>query len=156
MTLHSLNHSPTICMRLPIAHINPSKSMTKRNHHTHASDTSLTGIARKKAESDALFLSIGEGTILIDENGRISRINQPALTILGYSEDELLGKWFPAAIPSINEDGEIIPTIERPIAQVFLTGKPLSTRTYYRRKDGSKVIVYLTVSPVILEGKPIG
>jgi PAS domain S-box-containing protein len=116
----------------------------------------LLEIARKKAESEALFLSIGEGAIVTDERGRISRVNQTALDILGYKEEDLVGKWFPSAILSLNEDGEVIPTIERPIAQVFLTGKPLATRTYYRRKDGSPIVVYLTVSPVIMEGKPIG
>lgn len=116
----------------------------------------VADLARKKAESDALFLSIGEGAIVTDERGHISRINRAALDILGFSENELLGKWFPSVILAENEEGEAIQTIERPIAQVFLTGKPLSARTYYRRKNKPRVIVYLTISPVILNGKPIG
>jgi len=116
----------------------------------------LSALARKKAESDALFLSIGEGAIVTDEHGRIARINQAALDILGYQETELVGQWFPQAVPSLTEDGSVTPLIERPIVQVFLTGKSLSTRTYYQRKDNSPVAVYLTVSPVILENKPIG
>jgi len=103
-----------------------------------------------------MFSSIGEGTIVTDEHGRISRINQAGSAILGYNEHELLGKWFPGTVLSVHEDGSVLPTLQRPILEVFLTGKPVARRTYYRSKDGSPVVVYLTVSPVILNGRPIG
>jgi two-component system sensor histidine kinase VicK len=113
-------------------------------------------IARKKAESDALFLSIGEGAIVINEHGRISRVNQVALDLLGFTAEDLLGAWYPAIVVAENEDGQVISNINRPITQVFITGKSVSTRLYYRRKDGTRFVTSLTVSPVILDGEPIG
>lgn len=118
--------------------------------------TAATDLAREKAESDALFLSIGDGAIVTNERGRISRVNQAALDMLGFTAEELVGVWYPVALVAEDEDGRVIPNIERPIANVFLTGRPISKRIYYRRKDGSRFIASLTVSPVMLEGKPIG
>lgn len=112
--------------------------------------------SRKDAEADALFLSIGEGTIAIDEYGNVSRINEVALKTLGYTEKELLGKWYPEAVVGEDEHGNRIPNMERPITQVFLTGKSIFKKIYYRRKDGSRVPVALTVSPILLRGVPIG
>jgi two-component system, OmpR family, phosphate regulon sensor histidine kinase PhoR len=111
---------------------------------------------RKSAVSEVLFLSIGEGAIVIDEKGKVSRVNKIALEILGYRTEDLLGKWYPEVVVAEDEDGRLIPTIERPIMEVFLSGKPVSRRIYYRRKDGSRVPVSLTVSPVILDGEPLG
>ena len=50
----------------------------------------------------------------------------------------------------------MISNLGRPITQVFLTGRTVTSRLYYRRKDGSRVPVALTVSPVLRNGKPIG
>lgn len=115
-----------------------------------------TDLARKKAESDALFLSIGEGAIVTNERGRISRVNTIALDMLGYTAEDLLGVWYPVAIVAEDEDGRPIPNIERPITKVFLTGQPISARVYYRRKDRTRIVVSLTVSPVKVDGVPIG
>lgn len=118
---------------------------------------SLTQIIRREtAESNALFLSIGEGAIVTDERGYISKVNDVALKILGFSEHDLLHKWHPAVILAEDENGRLIPNIERPITETFLTGKPVFRRLSYRKKDGSSVPVALTVSPVFLDGKPMG
>jgi PAS domain S-box-containing protein len=111
---------------------------------------------RKNAESEALFLSIGEGAIVTDEHGRVAQVNQVALDILGYTRQELIGVWYPGIIVAEDEDGNVIPNIERPITRVFLEGRPVSARIYYRRKDGSRIIASLTVSPVMLDGQPRG
>src|SRR5437868_12325280 len=109
-----------------------------------------------KAEVDALFMSIGEGAISTDSRSRINRVNKAALDILGYTEDELIGKWFLGIIIAEDEDGNPMSNTERPIAQVFLTGRAISARAFYTTKDGSKVPVYLTVSPIMLDLKPVG
>lgn len=113
-------------------------------------------LARQKALSDALFLSIGEGAIATDESANISKINQVALNLLGFTEDKLLGEWFPAAIIAAYEDGKAIPTIERPITKSFLTGRTVSAQCFYRKKDGSLLPVAINVSPVLLGDKPVG
>jgi len=121
------------------AKINPEKTKLDRN-----------------TEAEVLFMSIGEGAFVTDSNARISRVNQTALRILGFSEKELLGKWFPEVILAEDEQGNPLNNIDRPMGQAFLTGNTVSARTYYRRKDGTRIPVFLTVSPVMLGSKPIG
>ena len=113
-------------------------------------------LERGKAESEALFLSIGDGAIVTDSNGNISRINNVALDILGYQLKDVIGKWYPGTIIAETETGEMIPYVERPIVKAFLSGEPEVARLYYRRKDGTRVAVSLTVSPVLLNGVPLG
>ncbi len=108
------------------------------------------------AQSEALFLSIGDGAIATDENGNIERINNTALDILGYKEAEVLGKWFPKLIPARDEDGIPIDLIDRPVSQAMLTGVPVSSRAEYLNKKGKPVPVFMTVAPILLHGKPVG
>lgn len=113
-------------------------------------------VGRAHAESDALFFSIGEGAITTDGKGHIARINNVALEILGYSAEEVVGKWYPEIIIAEDESGRVISNLERPITEAFLSGKPVFQKLYYRKKDNSRVPVAMTVSPLILDGEPQG
>lgn len=116
----------------------------------------VPAISREGATSDVLFFSIGEGAIVTDAHGKVSRINRVALEILGLKAREVLDKWYPDVVVAEDEAGKLIPKIERPITEVFLSGRPIFKRIYYRRKDGSRVPVAVTVSPIIVRGKPVG
>lgn len=123
-------------------------------------DPSMPAIDRtlheQQAEAEALFTSIGDGAISTDEFGRITRVNPAAQYLLGYSEAELLGTWFPKKIVSVTLDDAPINLIDRPITKAFLTGKPISEKLYYRRKNGQKLPVAVNISPILLNGKPLG
>lgn len=105
---------------------------------------------------DALFASIGDGAIATDEFGKITRINQTALEILGYQEKEVINKWFPAVVISVREDKIPVPPMERSITEAFLTGHSISDKAYYLHKDGHIIPVSVTVSPIIFKRRPIG
>jgi PAS domain S-box-containing protein len=126
-----------------------------RERTVHHDDVAAV-IAQEKALSDALFLSIGDGAVATDERARISRVNQSALNLLGYKEDDLLGRWFPEAIPACDESGNPIPNIDLAITQSFIAGHAITARYYYRKKDGSLLPAAISVSPIILDGKPVG
>lgn len=111
---------------------------------------------QEKAKTDAVFSSIGEGAIATDENGIIYRINKAALDILGISEKYALGKWFPDVVIIVDSNNKVISPLERPITRAFLTGKTISERVYYRTKKDPRLPVFVTVSPILLNGKPIG
>jgi PAS domain S-box-containing protein len=115
-------------------------------------------LTQQQAESETLFASIGEGIVATDGDGRITRINEAALAILCYKEKEsdLIGQWFPTTVVATYEDGSPIDMMDRPVTRAILTGKTVSTRTSYRRPDGSLVPVALTVSPIMQQGKPTG
>lgn len=110
----------------------------------------------QRAEAEALFTSIGDGAISTDEFGRITRVNPAAQQILGYSEAELLGTWFPKKIVAVTVDNKPVNLIDRPIIKAFLTGKPISEKTYYRCKNGQKIALAINISPILLNGKPLG
>lgn len=111
---------------------------------------------KASAQADAIFFSIGEGAIATDQFGKITRVNSIAVEILGYNEDELVGEWFPRKVVAMTEHGVPINLIDRPITRAFLTGRPISEKMYYRTKDDRMVPVAISVSPIMLDGKPQG
>lgn len=115
-----------------------------------------SSVSRGDTEAEAIFQSIGDGAISTDEFGRITRINPTAQFLLGYDESELLGEWFPKKIRAITFEDVPVNLIDRPITRAFLTGKPVTEKMYYRRKNGQKIPVSINVSPLILDGRPLG
>jgi PAS domain S-box-containing protein len=109
-----------------------------------------------RAESEALFSSIGEGAVATDEFGHITRINPKALDILGLNYKEVIGQWFPRVVRIIKPDGSTLPLIERPIVRMFLSGKPVTEKVIYVTKDGKPIPVSVTVSPIIYDNRPVG
>jgi two-component system phosphate regulon sensor histidine kinase PhoR len=106
--------------------------------------------------SDVLFMSIGEGAFVVDERGFVVRVNQPALDILGYEAEELVGKWFHDVVIATDAEDVPIANLDRPMTEVFLSGQTIARKVYYRRKNGSLVPVALNVAPIMHEGKPLG
>ncbi len=131
----------------------PMKDFSKIISELQAGNEELE-LARAKA--DALFLGIGEGAIFTDEKGMISRVNQAAFDMLGYTQEELLGKWYPKTIEVYDEKGELIRIIDRPITKAFLTGKAVTMQVFIKLKNGKLLPASVTSSPVIMDGKPIG
>lgn len=121
-----------------------------------SSPKSKLTVHEQRAEAEALFTSIGDGAISTDEFGRITRVNPAAQQLLGYSEEELIGTWFPKKIVAVTAEDKPINLIDRPITKAFLNGKPISEKTYYRCKNGQKIALAINASPILLNGKPLG
>ncbi len=113
-------------------------------------------IEGQKALAEVLFNSIGDGAITTDEYGRITRINPIAQNILGYSEKEALGMWFPKLLAAYDDDGLAVPLIERPVTRAFVTGKIISERVHYKNKDGKLLPISMTISPIMVKNQPVG
>jgi PAS domain S-box-containing protein len=105
---------------------------------------------------DALFTSIGDGAIATDEVSRIVRINKAALNILGYTREDVINKWYPGTIVAVNEDGSEVSLLDRSISKAFITGKSITENSYYLNKNGQKIPVSITVSPILIDGRPVG
>ncbi len=110
----------------------------------------------QRAEAEALFTSIGDGALSTDEFGRITRINPVGQRILGYSESELIGEWFPKKIIAVDAEGVPINLIDRPITKAFLTGHSISEKLFYRLKNGTSIPVAISVSPILVNNTPLG
>lgn len=120
------------------------------------SDVSVESLQHDSARLEALFASIGEGVIATDEAGTITRINKTALDMLAMKRADILHKPFLSVILSVHDNGTPIDVLDRPIVRAFQTGKTVIARTLYLRSDGDIVPVQVTVSPIILEDRPIG
>lgn len=107
-------------------------------------------------EADALFMAIGDGAISTDENGNISRINAAALKILGKEKQNLIGKWFLGEIVAVDQDGAKIEPLERAITRSMINGKSITERSFYKHQNGKNIPVSVTVSPLIVDDRPIG
>ncbi len=130
--------------------------MAQDSGNTHARRAASSDTAGIIAQSDALFRSIGDGVIATDEFGRIVRINPVALELLDCTESEALGEWFPKIVVALDDSLSPVSLIDRPITQAFLTGQPVSAKMLYRTKHGLYRPVSATISPIILDGRPLG
>jgi two-component system, OmpR family, phosphate regulon sensor histidine kinase PhoR len=117
---------------------------------------SLRSLDEEYARSEALFSSIGTGAIATDEYGKIYRINDAALEILGFNRKDLIGKWFTHVVKALDMNIKAIDPMDRPIVRSFLSGKPVSEKMYYETKNKRKIPVLITVSPILVDKKPIG
>ncbi len=113
-------------------------------------------LAQQQAENEALFDSLGQGALATDKDGKVSRVNQVALELLGLKRSQVIGKWFPEVIVAEDETGKVVDPLDRPITTAFLTGEPVTTSMFYRHKNGGVIPVDVTVSPILMNGHPIG
>lgn len=110
----------------------------------------------EKLKDEALIDSIGEGLIFTNEYGNIVSINPIAQELLGCKAEEVLDQWFPKAVVAVDAKGKIIDPQNRMITNALLTGKIVTGDSIYKRKDDTTFPAFVTVSPVLVEGRPVG
>lgn len=112
-------------------------------------------IGRERARAEALFSSIGDGIIAMDEHGYVSDINEAALKILNCRPQDVINQWFPRAVKALDDEGKPIPPMERAVSQALLTGKSVSGKMFYQTNEGP-VAVAITVAPILINKRPVG
>ncbi|ATW25512.1 PAS domain S-box protein [Candidatus Formimonas warabiya] len=103
---------------------------------------------REKQLLHTTLLSIGDGVVTTDSEGRIILMNKFAQEITGWGEKEASGKPFAQVFKLISEDtGE---EVENPVARVFLTEKiiGLANHTALITKDGRQVSIADSAAPI--------
>ena len=130
--------------------------MAKKSPTSSRGSASMSDTMYDRAHLEALLASIGEGIIATNEHGIITRINQTALDLLGVRRSDVLHKRFLSVIISVHENGSPVDVFDRPIVRAIQTGRTVNVRTLYRQKSGSQLPVQVTVSPIILDGRPVG
>ncbi len=118
--------------------------------------SSKATLEEDRIRNQALLNSLGEGLIVIDQDGIITTINPKAAEILGVTETELLGEWFPRAVQAVDSGGRVIQTLKRPIIQALSQGHAVSGNSNYVCNDGSIIPVASNVAPVVVNGRPVG
>ncbi|PLY13868.1 MAG: hypothetical protein C0631_12620 [Sedimenticola sp.] len=93
--------------------------------------------------------SLGEGLYGVDHEGKLVFLNPAGERILGWKEEELVGRSVHNAIHHTHEDGDLYPKEECPLLQVLGTGMAYaSDEDYFVRKDGSLFPVSYISTPI--------
>ena len=112
---------------------------------------------RQLSFTAAITDNLGEGVYALDREGRLTFMNPAAQTMLGWTEEELLGKEMHGAIHFQRRDGTVIPASECPIIGVLRTGeRSHSTGDVFTRKDGTVFSVEYVSSPFRLDTRVAG
>lgn len=111
---------------------------------------------RQAARTEAIFASIGEGLIVVNEYGNVEEANSAALKMLGFAWSDLKGKWYPGTVKILGNDGKILPVSESPLLKSTETGAPVSGNVNYITKAGDTLPVFLTATPLLVDNKPAG
>lgn len=112
----------------------------------------------KKSEKKLrdITASIGEGVLVIDEQGRLEFMNPEAERLLGWSAQELIGAELHEMIHHRKAEGLLLPAAECASLRVLKTGKRAGTDDdVFIRKDGTAFPVSYISAPVIDEGKVV-
>lgn len=98
----------------------------------------------------SLFMHNPDAAYSMDLDGQLNNVNPALVKMLGYSEEELINMTFvPVVAP---EDLPL--TMEK--FQAASTGEPQNYVIRGVRKDCSRLQMYITNTPIIVEGKIIG
>jgi PAS domain S-box-containing protein len=123
-------------------------------------ETNKEKIEQEKIKDDALLESIGDGMITTDQNGNITLINRAAQHILGVTSEESLGKPIDTVILAEYEKGKSVPHNDYPVFVALATRRKVTTSISdsinYIKKDGIKIPVASTVTPVVITKKLLG
>jgi PAS domain S-box-containing protein len=105
----------------------------------------------------AITDNIGEGVYALDRQGRLTFMNPAAQAMLGWTEEELLGKSMHEAIHFQRRDGTSVPASECHLVEVLRTGERFhNTGDSFTRKDGSIFSVEFVSSPFRVDGQVAG
>lgn len=116
---------------------------------------------REESEKQKMILSsIGDGMVGTDRDGRVTILNLSAEAILGWKNEEAVGKLFDELVPASYENGKPVPKNDNPVSVALVSGIKAITSTthalYYTRKDKTIFPAAVTVTPIIIRGKVSG
>jgi PAS domain S-box-containing protein len=111
----------------------------------------------ERARLEAVTRSLAEGVYALDLAGRVIFVNPAAEAMLGWTEEELLGRDMHAAIHYRRPDGSVYPHAECPLLQVLGTAEVAHRDDdAYIRKDGTLLPVSYTSAPIVSDGVVTG
>ncbi len=105
----------------------------------------------------ALLDSAGEGIWGVDLNGDCTFVNRAALTMLGYTLEELVGRNMHDMVHHHRIDGSPYPREECSIYNVFWHNQPFQNQLdHVFRKDGTYFHAEMSAQPILEDGESRG
>lgn len=115
-----------------------------------------TKIGEEMAKCEMVLASIGDGMVVVNQDGQIMMTNDEAEEMFGWQAMELIGRSFVELIPSEDEKGAFLPYKDRIMSLALSGSRTVHASAYYYRKDNTKFPAAVTASPIRFEGKTIG
>lgn len=112
----------------------------------------IQDILEKKAELKKLSLVASKtdnGVIITDQDGRVEYVNDGFVRLMGYQVEEITGKKPSDLLHGEETDQK---EVER-INQTLAAGESVTAELIKYRKDGSKIWIQESITPIIDEGK---
>jgi PAS domain S-box-containing protein len=107
--------------------------------------------------NQSILDTVGEGIYGLNAEGQITFINPAALSMLGWSQDELTGTDTHALIHHTKRDGTPNPRESCPVHGAMREAKPhKSADEIFWRKDGTSFPVEMLATPLLRDGKAAG
>jgi two-component system sensor histidine kinase/response regulator len=106
---------------------------------------------------NAISSSMEEGVYAIDRDGNLTYMNPAAERMLGWSQEELAGRFAHDAFHARRPDGSTMPWQACPQRHVLSTGEPYGTENdYFTRKDGTLFPVAYVSGAVVTNQMVVG
>lgn len=113
-------------------------------------DRDITGVMEmekalrtQEAFVEKLFDSAAEGIVLVDNSGRIRKVNQAFLDLFGWSEQDVLDRSIDDIVPGPDRLEEA-----RKITGAVVSGRRITLETERVRRDGTPLQVFLVAAPI--------
>lgn len=113
---------------------------------------SMRHVKLERSIKSSLLSSMGEGVISTDEKLHTIYINQKALDMLGYTQEELHNKHHHDILHHHRPNTEPYPKIECPIYKTSTDKISRSVEEWFIKKDGTFLPVHLTVTALDIGG----
>lgn len=109
-------------------------------------------------EKNAILQSVDEGVAVLDKEGKVTFINHAAQDLIGWIEQEAVGKVWTDLVPLERVDGTRLLPNDRPASWTHpsSTAAISSETLYYVPKNGIRFPVSITSTPVVVDGATIG
>jgi PAS domain S-box-containing protein len=114
-------------------------------------DAEREKLAVAKAKDEAMFASIGDGLVAVDNEGKVTIMNQAAVSMFGWKIEELMGRAL-TDLPLEDKAGNPIPFEKRPTTIALATGGAVKASYYFVRKDKTRFPIAITTTPIMLNG----
>ncbi len=101
-------------------------------------------------QSDSILASVGDGIYGVDLEGRVTFVNAAATQMLGYKQEEMLGRVMHSLIHHTRADGTPYESIESPIRKSLTNFDTVRvSNEIFWRKDGTSFPVEYVARPQI-------
>lgn len=129
-----------------------SGSQKNSTLEARASDLDMRdSVQNLRIQFESLIRHMGEGLCELDTEGKIVSVNEATVRFLGYTKEELLGREFHEVVcvhGDASDDSEDAPR-PCPILSVLSTSNSFENDDIiFRKQDGTRLTVYVTVSPL--------